>query len=144
MTEPGKKKFPRPGPGSPTVMYRNPIISKSSPRKKFPRPDRGSPTNRDVQKSLLFPNPAPEKKLPRPDRGSPPHRNNNPRHEHGSPTSRHVTPLHVTHHHVTSRHCTSPHTDKELECFCLGMLYWDNLFACLMVWLVYRLFLSCF
>ena len=40
-------------------------------------------------------------------------------------TPRHVTPLRMMSCQVTLRH----NHDNELRCFCLGILYWDNLYS---------------
>ena len=112
---------------------RNPSVPKSSPRKKSsPGPIKVPPrhaASRHVmprplcEKSLCSDIQHGKKKFPRPDEGS--------------PASRHITPCRNTPRHVTSRHITSlqitsrHNDDNELDWFCLGILYWDNIFLSL-------------
>ena len=128
-----QKKFPRSGPGSPTVMKDFSIVLRSSPGKKVPRTDPGSPTHRYEANPHCF-EIQPRKKVP-PARPRFPHTplcTEIPLFQHPAPkksspglskvpprhvTSHHVTSHHVTSHHATSRHATSRHvTTSTMNC----------------------------
>ena len=136
-----EKKFPRPGPGSPTLSTKMINVSESSPEKSSPElgfptvstnlfnvsessPEEGSPSPGKVPPPLYRKSSCsktqPRKKFPRLDQGSPTPCHVTSHHA----TSRHVTSHHVTSHHVTSRHVTTTTTNcnGSVGGFCTGII----------------------